>query len=769
MVRVGLPRILAILPVAVLVILSLCQTSHAQPGFTPQFELAKAVQLDRIESVARSHLERVDALVDDHQWDEAVETLRQVMENHGSEVTEIGPGHYVRVREKCHARIAALPPEALRLYRDRLDPLAEQWLAEGLTNRDAALLQDVVEQFFCTSFGDDALMALGELELERGRYEQARHHWERISPLLRTDGGSSLWQAIDIARLDSDWVTLEKLLTSRDQPPEWLAYPGTDLPIADVRARLALVSIREGNLPRAKLEWEILRRLHPEAEGQLAGRTVNYAKRLEQLLDEAGSWPSSRPNSDWPTFAGAPQRTKHSPPMFRISGPAWPKPLRFGEPLSADSDVNRAYGIGGRRIAEDSSELLSHHPIVLGDLVLIANIRSEIYAFNLHTGQPAWGSDEEHPGRIYKPSRPEASSSSLSGRGRLGVPRFTLSAADGKLFARLGDPVTARPRDHRERVRGSYLVCLDLDAQGKLLWEVAPESDDWAFEGSPISDGAHLYVALRRSDVRPQAHVACYDIASGRLLWRKFICAAETPARGQIEEVTHNLLTLQAGTIYYNTNLGGVAALRASDGAIRWIRLYPRVTQGDLSQRASHLHRDLTPCVYSRGILLVAPSDSRQILGISALTGRLLWANDLPADVIHFLGVVDDTLLASGDRLWWIDILTGKVRRRWPDGDPSFLRGYGRGTIAHDQILWPTRKNIHVLPVSGSSHEQVREPILLASHQAKAGNLVLAQGYLLIASPRKLYALGQLHRRERVPEIKLSRVPLTHQPPKNEK
>ena len=65
---------------------------------------------------------------------------------------------------------------------------------------------------------------------------------------------------------------------------------------------------------------------------------------------------------------------------------------------------------------------------------------------------------------------------------------------------------------------------------------------------------------MRRADIRPQAHVACFDTTTGRMRWRRFICAAETPARAAMAECTHNLLTLAGGTIYVNTNLGAVAA-----------------------------------------------------------------------------------------------------------------------------------------------------------------------------------------------------------------
>ena len=92
---------------------------------------------------------------------------------------------------------------------------------------------------------------------------------------------------------------------------------------------------------------------------------------------------------------------------------------------------------------------------------------------------------------------------------------------------------------------------------------------------------------MRHADIRPQLHVACFDTATGRMRWRRFICAAETPARGTLAECTHNLLTLAGGTIYVNTNLGAVAALAAESGRINWLSLYPRAARGNLAATGS--------------------------------------------------------------------------------------------------------------------------------------------------------------------------------------
>ena len=410
------------------------------------------------------------------------------------------------------------------------------------------------------------------------------------------------------------------------------------------------------------------------------------------------------------------------------------------------ADVANTHKFSSHRIGERSDGLLSYHPVVSGDLLLLCN-GLQVFAFDLRTGKPAWpGDPKKRPGEIY--------SEDLVGvplgrsmRG-LGVPRFTLTVADGKLYARLGSQVTTRPVESYESHTGC-LICLDLNAQGRLLWKIAPDDEKWAFEGAPLVEGTDVYVAMRKSDVRPQAHVACFDAETGRRRWRTVVSSAETPAGGQNEELTHNLLTLEQGVLFANTNLGAVAAISARDGHVLWISTYPRAKRSSSSgqdKRAAHFYRDLNPCIYHRGTLLVAPSDSEYILAFDASTGQMIWESHLAADAVHLLGVGGGNLIASGDHLWWLDVEGGKVMAKWPEQSPA---GYGRGILAGDKVYWPTRNALYLFDQHVKTPGQaplVRDPILLAgekNRQAGGGNLVIAQGVMLIASANKLYAFGR--------------------------
>jgi hypothetical protein len=82
------------------------------------------------------------------------------------------------------------------------------------------------------------------------------------------------------------------------------------------------------------------------------------------------------------------------------------------------------------------------------------------------------------------------------------------------------------------------------------------------------------------------------------------------------------------------------------------------------------------------------------------------------------------------------------VLKRWPDTSPS---GYGRGVLLGDQVIWPTRTKLYVFDQAVTAERiAARDPIVLSEERdATGGNLVAADGILLIATPDKLFAFHQ--------------------------
>jgi outer membrane protein assembly factor BamB len=776
----------------------------AAAGFAEaQFErptVLPPAEVDVLDSASATHLENAKRFLAEKQWAEAVEAIRRVQESDSGRLVRVdlaqpreGFERYVTASEFCQWRLALLAreaPEALAHYRRLVDPLAEAWLQDGVSKNDETLLRRVVDQAFASRWADDALLKLGDLALARGEHAPARAAWQRIAPgltvppsaaaALRAPAGSPLWLALRKFEFARNGERLKPLLDSPGPAPAG-CYPDTDLELAGVRARLVLASLFEGSAERAKVELEILRLLHPTAEGALAGRSGRYADLLQSLLDESASWPPPRAAGDWPTFAGNAARNQSAATQIDPAGqPLW----SFALPrLTSDRD---AIGSGRLRVADDMKSLLSYHPVVVGQTVLLrldARGNSYVIALDLKSGAKLWQVDysrglgdqagDEAADESFQTS--DAHSDQIR---HAGVARYTLSVEGNKVFARMGSPITL-PSDRRAarwlaKDQG-FLLGLDLQSEGKPLegFPIRPESSEWSFEGPPVCDGQFFRLAMRRAQgAQSQIYLAAFELQTaageptdlrdenarprGRLVWRTRLASAANLGAGDIDQLTHLLVTQDAGRLYLNSSSGFVAAASAESGRLQWLVKYPRaaIQSGDPDQSFDHWFRDLVPCVASKDLVIVAPADCDRVFALEAATGELAWSLQpgQAGDIVHLLGAAGDVLLASGDRLYWIDARTGQLLTQFPPGSlgsaeqalPS-PHGFGRGILAGSHVWWPTREAIYVfdqVPAAtdfGWQPKLVRE-IPLTPRGVTGGNLVLADGILLIATGDRLVA-----------------------------
>src|SRR4051812_1721313 len=167
------------LALALFPLLALAATSSSAQGpnrtatkFYPDFSDTADALLRNAASHAR-----------DGQWAEAVEIYQRVIQQFGDKVAKLPKDDptgdpsgdsvlFVDLRQFCQRRLAALPSEARAIYRSRVDGQAERWYRLGVENRDRSQLRRLVEQSFCSSWGDDALDLLGDLAFQDGRFEE---------------------------------------------------------------------------------------------------------------------------------------------------------------------------------------------------------------------------------------------------------------------------------------------------------------------------------------------------------------------------------------------------------------------------------------------------------------------------------------------------------------------------------------------------------------------------------------------------------------------
>ena len=749
----------------------------AAPSHATAQTLPKPVELQLASNATRVHLERFARFIADKQWSEAVDTLSAVLESPSDELVllEGEPNdfaRYVPIREYCHrqlVRLARDAPAALEAYRNRIDPLAKRWLDEGLANGDAASLERVVRQLYASRHTDQALLALGDLALERGQFQLAREYWRQITPEALTPTAPSdipgampdrsLWLGgKDIAEDVGD-ERLKQWLGEPRQSTTRLVYPDSDLPAADTLARLVLASVMEGSLDRATLEIRVLRLTHPTAVGRLSGRSGKWTKLLGDFLDSSRKWSQPAEKQEWTQFAGALGRTASSsqqadPGMRAV----------WSAPLEVETAENEALAAGRERTGESVKRLYSVHPLVLGDRVYVPQ-QNSVLSFDLATGSPGFLADNTNDAiarEVYRHHiNPQATDEVLT----FGVARYTLSSHKRFLFARVGSPYTCWPRGREEPLKQEQwgaIVGLDLGSQGKLLpgFPLHPDGSDWAFDGVPVCDGSSLYVAMRHRDpARVELHVACFETATGRRKWRTRLASRDPYGEGFAGEISHTLLTLDNGRLLVNSNIGAIGSLRVADGAVDWVTSYPRQQPRpvDIDKSDRHFFRDLNPCVTWRGLVIAAPTDCDRVFALEQATGRIVWAlrPGIATDATHILGVADGVLLLGGDSLYWIDAASGEALCQFPPslhrGDGFALhpsRGQGRGVLSGGNVYFPTEKNILVFRQQPRAVEggwmpvSPRAPISLVSRGLQGGNLVVAGRYLLVAGHDRFYAFS---------------------------
>jgi len=742
-------------------------------------QLADA-QVDEAGNDVRAWLEHVQEFLKDQQWSDAVESLRRVLENRGDRLIEtpvdpqwqaLGFTAYVPLSEYCQRQLAAWhahAPQALALYREQVQPVASRAYDEAIAQGSESRLQRVADELLLSAVGDQALLRLGEMALERGNYTLARRHWESIHPQLRVfpaaaqvlqcAAGCSWWSALHGRDWQARWPALAATFAQPPGPITWLAYPDSEIPVAAVRARLVLVSLLEGSFERAQLELELMRRLDPEATGTLGQRSGKLVEVLTELLDRARGWPDPPRPAGWVTFAGSPTRNGIAPQAVDVAlRPVWRVTLPRMDDGQDRLSRNQA------RVGERADALLPYHVAAEQGVVYIGQ-PDALRAVRIEDGLPRW------------PVPPAARTSSSTDAdivfqgsanvleaipqrsGHSGVPRCTVTVDQGRLFARLGAAWTGAGDQFRLREdQRSFLIGLDLATQKLLFDRIKPDEPGWEFESAPLARGARLYASLRRRDpASAQVKVVCYSADTGRLIWDREIVRGEVIS-DVLFEWPNNLLSLCDDTLYYNTNLGVVAALRVEDGRIRWLCRYRRsgVSDDDPGIVDRHFLRDMTPCVIDRGTVFAAPADCDRLVALDAGFGNVLWNTPagMATDVVHLLGVAQGRLVASGDYLYWIDASSGAVARQFPAPHDvarghagPVLRGLGRGVLAGGAVYWPTQQRIYVF--DQQSGRQVRQPIELAFLGLQGGNLVFHDGVLLLAMADALVAFNASGRLE---------------------
>ncbi|MDP6504855.1 MAG: PQQ-binding-like beta-propeller repeat protein, partial [Planctomycetota bacterium] len=155
------------------------------------------------------------------------------------------------------------------------------------------------------------------------------------------------------------------------------------------------------------------------------------------------------------------------------------------------------------------------------------------------------------------------------------------SSRGGRIYARWG----------LRSSKGTMRSVAAFDAEtGELIWTTAKEPN-W-HERSPVSDpvaadGRVFVIVLQRGKSPAPFFLVCLDAQDGKLMWEQHLADQVITQSGEANlfgrgmanyhfDFVHfgNRVTVEAGAVYCQANMGVVAKLDARDGHIDWLHLY---------------------------------------------------------------------------------------------------------------------------------------------------------------------------------------------------
>ena len=676
------------------------------------------------DSALERKLETVNEHIRASEWAAAIEFLRKVVSEHRGVLVRVsadsekidfaerpvpaanrsgppldGPKRFMPVSDYAGMLLSQLPKAGLAHYRESVDAEARRAFDSAVVHYDGRTLEQFVSRFGGSGYGANAVLALGQRAWDRNEPSIARAWWSR---LLLDDSSNEVVATADDARAISK---------------------------ADVRARMILCDLASGQRERALVEFARLKESFPQAVGTIAGKTGILVATLDALVADRDLWKTdaNMPVEPASTFAGNPRRCYVARGEINIARAKWVRrffPFRAPYRISPD-----------RHPAHARRRSPSIFPVVHNGLVLVSDSK-RIAAWEIATGRPAWTNPAD--ARVAGSNGPVIHETRISEAPLVhGRPVNTLTVAQGRLFARMGSPITVRSPREVVSTR-SRIVCLDLlRGQGKLQWETVDRSiaETLVFEGGPLVADGRVYAIARQSNDRMQISVVCLDADAGSVRWVRPLCASLQSPRESSNFATHLIPTIHRDALFCTTDFGALASMDLEDGSIRWITTWPVNDEEIESVDAVRV----APVCASGDLVFAISPHSGEVHAMDVLTGRIHWSRELPEKLDHILGVAQERVIVSGQSLWGLSTTDGRVAWGTRNLDPN-ARGFGRGLLVDDVVYWPKRFSIEVR--SQRTGRPLRAPIDLRARGGSGGNLLVTDGRLIIAEPGRLVAYG---------------------------
>jgi outer membrane protein assembly factor BamB len=514
---------------------------------------------------------------------------------------------------------------------------------------------------------------------EAGRYTEAvqalqrmlERHAHEVLAATRAGGASSTHVGA------TEWALAQLRALPEPARREYQARFGPRAAEALAQARAAPTRANLAAIPRfwpltgAAIEaWWALGDFELESGRQEAA--AQAYRRAQALAVGLGARTERSPaRESWLAARGADSTLREPPAPSLPRGEAehWSRPLDL-------TPFNREGPAIGRNL----------QPIALDDLVLVGTTL-RLYALDAYSGALRW---EAGPPPGWSALSRSAEASLFDGVAD-SLLYLAPAAENGIVVAVLQEPFTEYESDEWQSIQIMVAIperrlhAYDI-ATGRELWNHAPplafdaRERRWTWDGggsyaqrmmvagSPVLAGARVLVPCYRMQGRIDYHVACYELATGELLWSTPVVSGQRERNmfgRSVSEFCAAPLTVVGDRVLAQSELGTIASLDLFTGNIQWQATYPQIPLPKTrayNAGSRNLTWRLTPPLVQGELILATPSDSEELVALRLADGAFVWsypeehlqALDHKTRQLGFrqlLGADESTLFLAGSKL----------------------------------------------------------------------------------------------------------------------